>query len=472
MSALRKFFTDEITPNFSSISPRCAHLIPPGFRENSLAHNAIERINSDVDTRFAERQEWKSRILRKLLPGSQRACVLTFVATALGSGVLALPFAFAKVGLVLGALMLTVACLLGAISLTILMMAARYTEAPTFAALLASATGSAKAGLLMDAIVLIYGTASLVALFIFEGDFLPAILQSFTGGEGQWPTPSRERCIIATALLAWPLVLPSEVSALRYVAAFSPFAILLMGFTVLAEVPRQLAIDVIVNRNAVDHSHLKFWDATPVEFLQAMSIFFFSVMCHTNAVPVAQMLERPSVYRIVKVACFTNLLCWVLYMLIGIGGYLSFRGAVQGDFLLNYPTTSMPIQFCRALLAVVCFVGLTLNMTPCVQAARNLSTAAASFGHDLEAKESKGMHALLATVVLATATVGGIHLLNAATVIGLLGGSLTTLQMFWMPAIVYRQLVWQTQPKTFRVLALTILLTAGVVGFASLAANL
>ncbi|CAE8704898.1 unnamed protein product, partial [Polarella glacialis] len=60
MSALRKFFTDEITPNFSSISPRCAHLIPPGFRENSLAHNAIERINSDVDTRFAERQEWKS----------------------------------------------------------------------------------------------------------------------------------------------------------------------------------------------------------------------------------------------------------------------------------------------------------------------------------------------------------------------------------------------------------------------------
>merc|ERR1712217_735420 len=135
--------------------------------------------------------------------------------------------------------------------------------------------------------------------------------------------------------------------------------------------------------------------------LQTMSIFVFSVMCHSNSVPVAHMGERPSVDRIVKVAEYPMLCCWALYMLLGVGGYLSFQAACQGDFLLNYPVGRPSILLCRQMMTVVCFVGIPLNSSNAVQALRKV-LAAAVYG-DCELQERPLLFACLATLVLAAA---------------------------------------------------------------------
>lgn len=415
---------------------------------NTVIHNSDDHVST------------RCHICKPLEPGSNRSCVLTLTATALGSGVLALPYAFSQVGLVVGVCLLSVAACLSCVALTILMLASRYTEAESFASLLTLASGSSKAGLVMDVLLVTYGCAVLLALLIFEGDFIPAILDAFGV-----PTPGRPKVILGVAAMAWPLVLPSKISALRYCAALSPLAILFVAANVVVQTPAFFA-------ESSKESSPALYSSSPQQMLQAMTIFVFSVMCHANAVPVVHMLERPSVERIVKVATYSNTCCWALYLLIGVGGYLSFQASVQGDFLLNYPVGSVSILCCRMLLAVVCYVGIPMNSSCCTQALQKLLAAVVQRTPEPQMEERPLLFASLATLILAMAAVGAIHLQDVAQVISVVGGSLTTLQMFWIPAFIYWKILYPSQPPIFRKCVLILMILAGSAGFTSVLATL
>jgi amino acid permease len=448
----REYLAGKVMPATDFDSPGTMRKLPSveTLRKNTLQHNTQDLTQVMPD----------GGILRPLQPGSERTCVLTLVATALGSGVLALPYAFSRVGLVTGLLGLSLAACLGCVTLTILMMASRYTEVNSFAALLALASGSNKTGLMLDAMLVLYGIAAILALLIFEGDFIPEILEAY-----QMAVPSRSVCILIVAACAWPTVIPSEVSALRYVAALSPFAILYVACNVVAQTHEFHAA-------RPDRTEVKMSEWDPALVLEAMFIFVFGVMCHSNAVPVAQLLERPSVNRIVKVASYSNMCCWALYMLIGVGGYLSFQVDVKGNFLANYPVGRVSILICRQMMAVVCYVGIPMNSSNCVTALQRLALSAIRGDCQPQEEHRPVLFAFFATIVLALAAVAAIHLTNVALVISIVGGSLTTVQMFWIPAYVYWKILYPTQPRIFRRCLMVVLVTFGVLGFTSVIVTL
>jgi amino acid permease len=412
------------------------------LRKNTLLHNTSDKKVSD------------GRILKPLLPTSLRSCVITLVATALGSGVLALPYAFAHVGLVVGLTVLTVAACFSCLSLVILMLAGRYTEANSYSALLTLASGSSRAGVFLDILLMSYGCASILALLIFEGDFVPEIFAAFG------IQVNRTVAIIGVALCVWPLVIPSNVSALRYVAALSPIALLYIAANVFVQ-PELRG----------DQSDLQMCIMKPTQILQTLSIFVFSVMCHTNAVPVVHMLERPSVARIVKVSAYSNACLWVLYVFIGIGGYASFHSALQGDFLSNYPDKRLSILVCRMMMSVVCYVGIPMNSSNAAQALLKLVTAAIHGDPEPQVQDRPCFFALLSTTLLVVAAAGAIFLTNVADVISVLGGSMISIQMFWIPAYIYCKLLYPSQPPTFRKCVSVALVIAGITGFASVFAT-
>mmetsp|Transcript_6700 Transcript_6700/g.14601 ORF Transcript_6700/g.14601 Transcript_6700/m.14601 type:complete len:471 (+) Transcript_6700:60-1472(+) len=444
----RAFLAREIEPSFD----RSGSMELPNdaiFKANSRMHNGL-----DANIKISKTGGlW--RPVRPLQPGSVRTCALTLVATALGSGLLALPYAFSRVGVMLGVLALFVAGCFGSLSLNIIIVASRYTEATSYASLLALATGSKAAGVVLDGCLAIYGCAVLLALLIFEGDFVPAVLCYFPF----LPNLDRTTCILIVAAAAWPLVLPSQVSALRYVAAFSPFAILAVAAHVMVHLPHYY------EENSKTPQPVE--ELSVAEALQAASIFVFSVMCHMNAVPVAHMLDRPSVERIVKVTVYSTVVLWSLYLGVGIGGFLSFRSAVQGDFLLNYPTDSLSTLCCRIMMMIVCYVGIPMNSSPCSEALRKLIRSAVEGQAVADLEPSPFFHAFLASTILAGATVGAICFTNVAVVISLVGGSLTTLQMFWLPLIVYWKVLYPTHNKIFGIIVMTFMAIAGTAGFAS-----
>jgi amino acid permease len=72
------------------------------------------------------------RWFQPLEEGSSRSCSIVLVSTSLGTGFLCIPYAFSLVGLGLGIVTMIFAAVVAALSLQIVMIAARYTGSHSY----------------------------------------------------------------------------------------------------------------------------------------------------------------------------------------------------------------------------------------------------------------------------------------------------------------------------------------------------
>merc|ERR1712051_375276 len=173
----------------------------------------------------------------------------------------------------------------------------------------------------------------------------------------------------------------------------------------------------------------------------------------------------PSIQRIVKSTVNGNMLVLMLLASLGMGGYVSWAGVTQGDFLLNYPEGRPEIWLCRVMLAVIV---LPVALLPTAKSGAQLILST-FWGEDAEV--GPRVHAFSATILLAACTVIALEVADVAAVIGILGGLFASSLIFWFPAVVFRLLLWPTQPALFRGPVLTALVVFGCISWASVAAK-
>jgi len=339
------------------------------------------------------------------------------------------------------------------------MVAARYTGTKSYAGVLELAIGSHAASVALDLAVLLNGIGSCTCIVIFEGDFLPPVLASPPGLPG-W-TVSRETAVLGAALAAWPLTLPADISALRYVTVAVPFALLVTIAIVAWDAPELYGV---VRANG---DHIAWWDFDLRRWLQAAAIMVNAFCNHMNAVPVANQLEKPTIARIVRTTVNTNLVVWSLLCCLGIGGYVSWAGATKGDFLLNYPQDRPEIWICRLMLALLVYLVLPVALLPTAKSCAHLALSATGGGQEIGPKA----HAVSATLLLAFCTGIALRVKDVASVIGILGGLLASSIMFLFPALIFRRLLWPTQPRYFRWPVLIAIMFFGASCWASVAAQ-
>jgi len=480
---IKKWFIGVITPDFESVEARvrCGSF-PFGDEGSPVDHGYIPEprlqdatramreasgmLNPKAAAGYVKLLDGDSpknlyvRWFGKLEPGSIRSASLALMATALGAGALAIPFAFSLTGVGLGLATLFAAAMVSALSLQILMVAARYTGLKSYAELLELAAGSAAASLMLDLTVVLNGVGAVTCILIFEGDFLPAIFKSPPGGLPGFALP-RSWAVAGAALAAWPLTLPDDISALRYVSILVPLAVMITVAIVLTDTP-ELHREVRELGGAA--GRVQWWDFEPMRWLKAASIMVNAFANHQNAVPVARQLDNPSVARIVKTTVNANLAVWALLASMGMGGYMSWAGLTKGDFLLNYPDGRPEIWICRIMLSLVVYLVLPVSILPTAKSGAQLILRLC--GHRT-AEISGKAHAMSATLLLCGCTTIALLVSDVAAVIGVLGGVLASSLMFWFPALVFWKLLWPTQPRFARGPALAAIVFFGVTGFSS-----
>lgn len=457
------------------------------IRKNISSHNMINLEDSPCLSPIGEESVGMSRMVTQVLKpmgeGSVLAGVFTLVSSAMGAGCLSLPFMMKRSGIILGFLMLVLGALMAHLSLVVLMSCARYTESHSMARLVSLARDpkSERQGQgplrrlftsskTVDVVIAVYGIAAVLCYLIFIGDFFTGIARSSLINS----TVSRETLIVTVAVcVVWPLSLPRSLTALRYVCVVSVMAICLTAVAVACKAPGYMARGALgASTHLGEHSMeraeeawvLKWWDTDWRSALQSFSISLFAFAAHTNAVPVATSLKRADPSSIWCVSLYSVCIELVFYVLMGLGGYLSFRGLTKQDFILNYRNDDVSMFAVRCVYGVVVCLGAPINLSPAASSIQGLLRGDG-------AKSSCALHFVVVTVIIAGCTFVALLDEHIADVIGLIGASFGTLIVLAWPAMVYRKTLYHLHPKKIRRVVFYSLASAATLGFVAFASQ-
>eukprot|EP00930_Biecheleria_cincta_P044976 TRINITY_DN30993_c0_g1_i1.p1 TRINITY_DN30993_c0_g1~~TRINITY_DN30993_c0_g1_i1.p1 ORF type:complete len:538 (+),score=73.05 TRINITY_DN30993_c0_g1_i1:31-1614(+) len=418
--------------------------------------------------------------------GSLTSCIFTMVASAMGAGCLSLPHMFQQAGLGLGLVLLACGAVLAHISLVVLMSCARYTHCRSFAELVSLSTSTERRddneigrSLMVDTVIALFGMAAVLIYMMLLGDFLEGVMQSPFLGFGCVP---RQSLILGSLVVLFPLSVPKNITALRYLSMFSVSSTVFLTVVVLIKTPG-LALQNVSDGVTPSEENVFFCTGSFLTIVKSFSIALFSFNAHTNAVPVVVALDQPSAARIWRVSLVSVLIEFGIYSLIATCGYLSFRGATQQDFIRNYSTDDTLMFVVRCVYSVPVLLGVPINLSPAAASMQALARSLRSKSSDdvehdpLEtgfllkrqvsdslAESSLTRHVLIVASVLALCAAVAISSEAVADTVGLVGGCFGTLVCSVWPLIIYRRVLGNLHSKTLSIIICLALMLASIIG--------
>jgi amino acid permease len=294
------------------------------------------------------------------------SCVYNLTNTIIGSGVLALPAAFAMCGSALGSGLLLLFALFSAHGLHLLSLSAQIIEErrssagdpPTPASFRQVASAAApRFASCVDLAVMIKCFGVACSYLIVVGDSLPIVAQRALP-DVPW-AGRREPWILFAAFVVTPLALKKKLDNLRLVSAAS---LLCCGGIALLVVTEMFSSD-----RAVDTNYVVFDGAT----LKNLPIFVFGFTCHQNIFAVNNELKNPTRRRLdVVVVCAIGL-ALVFYLVIANAGYATFGSKIKPDLLKSYAATSA-VALARIAVAIEVTSAIPLQLHPSRMCVRSL----------------------------------------------------------------------------------------------------
>lgn len=196
----------------------------------------LYRRGQDEDGRS---RSFYARTFSKLNKGSVRGSIFALCASAIGSGVLSLPYVLGLCGWGLGIIFMMTGAIAAEISLRMLAHLAVTHNMPNYSQI-AIAAGGQKLNLLLSLMVLMFMFGSCISYQIIVTSLLRYVFTQF--GMNKDFVESTMFAIyqsVPTALLLLlPLSLKKDMSAFRYVSLASIGALLYTGVVLIVEVPK------------------------------------------------------------------------------------------------------------------------------------------------------------------------------------------------------------------------------------------
>ena len=322
-------------------------------------------------TSFYERTQENSTF-RPLTAGGIRQSIFVLVQTSLGGGILTIAYMMRLSGVLLGTLLLIITGIVAWVSMDVLMKCAVKQHRYTLGSLMSCVFGQG-IGVAMDLMLFLYGNGSLITYFIFLGDFIPTIFECLS--QGTYSEHERDelrtRCLVGALLLVMGASLPRDLSGLRFLSPVMAVGILYTEAIVVWKcvsynLPSEWSLEEMEDDFRMKKVEL--WNLDFFDLLQAFSLCVFSYVCHLNVTPVAKELANPEDRRIEKISFRVVVVQFFIYLILAVGGYLTFGDKTAPNLLTNYAADDPWILASRIGLTFTILVAVATNTNPTVRA--------------------------------------------------------------------------------------------------------
>ena len=351
-------------------------------------------------------------------PESVRGSMLALSATAIGGGVLSLPYVCKLCGFVLGLLMLAAGYLATLWSFRLIISADIKTGGQRSIKDFCLKCGGPRLLKVYEYVVIFYLYGSLVGYQIIISNLVQGALRGF-GVESR--ADFKTYHIIAVSLITFPMCLLKSVNSFRYATFITIGAIGYTAILLLIQMPYYWKYDTHMTLFKLD------WN-----FFNAFGITFFAFTCQPGFYSALDKLKKRDEEHKIKVAfrsCTINL---GFYVVIILTGYLSSFDDTPDIIIyreLPEPWFNIPVIIAQILIACGLCIGIPINYVP-------LRTAI--FNQVYDNSEYSFPRTLTLTIIFSiTSCLLAILLPEINTVLSVLGGIGCVTTCFIVPMTAY-----------------------------------
>lgn len=317
--------------------------------------------------------------------------LFNLVATVCGGGVLSLPLVFARAGIIPTTLLMIYGVISTDASLQRLVDSSRTTGSRSYGDISQAAFGKA-AQLVTTATLACMLVGTLIAYQLLTRDIWAPVLFSLApmlqrlflriiqptgaieigdGGDDEYASSSEDDdqnlmvdrraadlLLLTILMLAMPLLLKRELYALRHTCY--------VGFGSCVTLTVAVVFRAIQRWNKEGPKlKLIWWSNNVADWLFAFPLVALCFFCSYNVLSVHSQLHNPTRERIAWVLRVSMILCFILFYLVGLGGYIYSYPYTPDNIIVAFPIDDRYVMVGRMGYCLTLLFGLPLVLLPC-----------------------------------------------------------------------------------------------------------
>jgi len=299
-------------------------------------------------------RSWSRRTFSRIGAGSVRGSICSLCCSAIGMGVLLLPYTVAQVGPLCTTVLLAAGCSVSYASLRICCAGMRAAGAHSYVDTLL-VLFSERFAIALTAMLVVATFGLCCGYMVFASQLIQKLMQV----AGMPPLCCNRSVIITVAacVMVFPMSLFRNLSDLRYLTLVSITGIICLTMVVVLRTPHYFSGDVFV--------HGWWWRVPhPWAVPKCFSLCFSAYVVHMNVFSCYAELSNPTPERMNKVLVRAAWLETALYVSISICGFLSFGADTPDNILQAYDLEDSSANVCRAFVSFQLLLCIPLTVQP------------------------------------------------------------------------------------------------------------
>mmetsp|Transcript_15630 Transcript_15630/g.17367 ORF Transcript_15630/g.17367 Transcript_15630/m.17367 type:complete len:468 (+) Transcript_15630:34-1437(+) len=377
--------------------------------------------------------------------------------TIIGSGVLALPFAFKISGILLGNVFVIIVAILGFQSVNMIIRAeeayrlrmgiARHGTS-SYGALAQAALGN-WGRYVTDGALVVNCFGGMASYLVILADLLEPVFHFIVPSTAKWL--NRTVIILTSLIILLPISSMKSMNALRFTSAIALCSIAYLVVLIIIKGGISLGEGSLVDND------LSFASFT-FELFRTVPLISFAFTCHQNVMPVFNEVVDPTKSRMRKISFGAYMVCYIAYATVATMGYFIFFDETDGNILNNWPHDNLYVVVARIGVSLTIMFSYPMQAFPALRIIERFFWPGKGW--------SWMRHELCLIAIVLPQVFIAIFVESVDLIFGLSGAIASTTVCFILPGIFTLKLVDDASPK-FKFLARTMVVLGAVFMVAS-----